>query len=177
MEEGTTSLSSGELAEAQERLGANVSIDASLDRTTASVTAVTVNLGGSLDLLADVIKNPSFDKKSLDRVRIRTLNDIKAEEGQPRALAFRTLPPLIYGKDHPYGTPLTGSGYKETVQSISRNDIINFHKSWIHPDKAEIFVVGDSNIAEIKKELNIRFGQWKAESKAAPFSVLPAPTS
>ncbi len=168
MEEGTTSLTANQLAEAQESLGANVNVGANLDRTTASVTAVNVNLGGSLDLLADVIKNPSFNDKDLERVRAQTLNRIKAEEGQPQALAFRTLPPLVYGEDHPYGTPLTGSGYSETVAKISRDDIVNFHRSWIHPDKAEIFVVGDTSLDEIKKELNVRFGSWKPNAKAAP---------
>ncbi len=168
MEEGTTSLNSNQLAEATERFGANLNVGANLDRTTASVATVNVNLGGSLDLLADVIKNPSFNDKDLERVRAQTLNRIKAEEGQPQALAFRKLPPLIYGEAHPYGTPLTGSGYSETVAKISRDDIVNFHKSWIHPDKAEIFVVGDTSLAEIKKELNIRFGSWKPSAKAAP---------
>lgn len=168
MQEGTTSLTSNELAEAQERLGANINITSSLDRTTASVTAMNVNLGGSLDLLADVIKNPSFNDKDLERVRVQTLNRIKAEEGQPQALAFRTLPPLIYGDAHPYGTPLTGSGYTQTVSAIGRDDIGNFHKSWIHPQKAEIFVVGDTDMASIKQELNARFGNWKPTATAAP---------
>ncbi len=168
MEEGTTSLTANQLAEAQESLGASINVGANLDRTTASVTAVNVNLGGSLDLLADVIKNPSFNDKDLERVRAQTLNRINAEEGRPQALAFRTLPPLVYGEAHPYGTPLTGSGYSETVAKISRDDIVNFHKSWIHPDKAEIFVVGDTSLAEIKKELNVRFGTWKPDAKAAP---------
>jgi len=168
MEEGTTSLTANQLSEAQESLGANVNVGASLDRTTASLTAVNVNLGGSLDLLADIIKNPSFIDKDLERVRVQTLNRIKAEEGQPQALAFRTLPPLVYGEAHPYGTPLTGSGYSQTVSAISREDIVNFHKSWIHPSKAEIFVVGDTSLAEIKKELNIRFGQWKPDASPAP---------
>ncbi len=176
MDEGTTSLNANQLAEAMERFGANLNVGANLDRTTASLTTVNVNLGGSLDLLADIIKNPSFNERDLERVRAQTLNRIKSEEGQPQAIAFRTLPPLIYGKSHPYGTPLTGSGYSETVTKISRDDIVNFHKSWIHPDKAEIFVVGDTSLEKIKQELNVRFGAWAPDTKAAPAKNFDVPS-
>lgn len=179
--EGTKTLSSTQLAEAEEKLGADVNVNSSLDRTVASLRAVKPNLGLSLDLLADVIKNPAFSEKELERVRVQQLTRIKSENNQPQGIAIRRLPPLLYGQNHPYGGPQTGSGYAETVATISRADVANFHQSWVHPAKAEIFVVGDTSLKEIKPMLEERFGKWKPAAAAAPaknFSVaIPAPES
>ena len=179
MSEGTTSLTSTQIAETEEKLGADVSVGSSLDRTVASLRAVKPNLGLSLDLLADVIKNPAFASNELERVRVQQLTRIKSENNQPQGIAVRRLPPLLYGKGHPYGGPQTGSGYAETVSVISREDVVNFHTSWVHPAKAEIFVLGDTSLREIKPMLEVRFGKWTSNAAPAPaknFAVaVPAP--
>ena len=181
MSEGTTSLTSTQIAETEEKLGADVSVGSSLDRTVASLRAVKPNLGLSLDLLADVIKNPAFATNELERVRVQQLTRIKSENNQPQGIAVRRLPPLLYGKGHPYGGPQTGSGYAETVAAIGRDDVVNFHASWVHPAKAEIFVVGDTSLKEIKPMLEVRFGKWTSNAAPAPaknFAVaVPAPES
>jgi zinc protease len=181
MSEGTTSLTSTQIAETEEKLGADVSVGSSLDRTVASLRAVKPNLGLSLDLLADVIKNPAFATNELERVRVQQLTRIKSENNQPQGIAVRRLPPLLYGKGHPYGGPQTGSGYAETVAAIGRDDVVNFHASWVHPAKAEIFVVGDTSLKEIKPMLEVRFGKWTSNAAPAPaknFAVaVPAPVS
>lgn len=166
--EGTKTLSSTRIAEAEEKLGADVNVNSSLDRTVASVRAVKPNLAASLDLLADVIKNPAFDEKELERIRVQQQTRILSEMNQPQGIATRTLPPLLYGKGHPYGGPQTGSGYAETVATISKADISAFHRGWVHPAKAEIFVVGDTSLKEIKPLLEKRFGKWKPTATAAP---------
>jgi predicted Zn-dependent peptidase len=181
MLEGTQTLTSTKLAETEEKLGADVNVGSSLDRTVASLRAVKPNLGLSLDLLADVIKNPAFANNELERVRVQQLTRIKSENNQPQGIAVRRMPPLLYGNAHPYGGPQTGSGYAETVAAITRADIANFHQSWIHPAKAEIFVVGDTTLKEIKPMLEQRFGKWKPKATAAPaknFSAaIPTPES
>lgn len=166
--EGTKTLTSTQIAETEEKLGADVNVNSSLDRTVASLRAVKPNLAPSLDLLADVIKNPAFDEKELERVRVQQQTRIKSENNQPQGIAVRTLPPLLYGKGHPYGGPQTGSGYPETVATITKADVSAFHQSWVHPAKAEIFVVGDTSLKEIKPLLEKRFGNWKPAGAAAP---------
>lgn len=166
--EGTKSLTSTQIAETEEKLGADVNVNSSLDRTVASLRAVKPNLAPSLDLLADVIKNPAFDEKELERVRVQQQTRIKAENNQPQGIAIRTLPPLIYGKGHPYGGPQTGSGYPDTVAKITKADVTAFHQGWVHPAKAEIFVVGDTSLKEIKPLLEKQFGEWKPAGSAAP---------
>src|SRR3546814_18950678 len=71
LKEGTTSRNSIQIAEEQERLGANIDVGASMDRTAVSMYALMPNLDASMDLMADVIKNPAFDPKELERIRDR----------------------------------------------------------------------------------------------------------
>jgi predicted Zn-dependent peptidase len=168
MSEGTTSLNATQLAETEERLGADVNVSSTQDRTVASLRAVKPNLAASIDLLADVVKNPAFAEKDLERVRVQQLTRIAGEKNQPQGLALRALPPLIYGKAHPYGGPQTGAGDEEAVRKLTRDDVVAFHRGWVHPAKAEIFVVGDTSLKEITKLLDKQFGQWKPAAAAAP---------
>jgi predicted Zn-dependent peptidase len=177
--EGTTSLTATQLAETEERLGADINVSSTQDRTIASLRAVKPNLAASIDLLADVVKNPAFAPKDLERVRIQQLTRIAGEKNQPQGIALRALPQMIFGKAHPYGGPQTGTGDEAAVRQLTREDVAAFHNGWIHPAKAEIFVVGDTSLKEITQLLNKQFGKWKPASAAAPaknFDVaLPAP--
>jgi predicted Zn-dependent peptidase len=162
LDEGTTRLNSTQIAEARERLGAQINTAASLDRTTVSLAALRSNLAPSLDLLADIVRDPAFAANEIERLRNQHLAGIASEMAQPQGIALRTLPPLLFGNQHPYGIPFTGSGNPQTVQAITRDDILAAHAAWIRPDNAKIFVVGDTTLAEIQPLLEARFGRWQA---------------
>lgn len=175
LSEGTLTLNATQLAETEERLGADINIGSTQDRTVAMLRAVKPNLAASIDLLADVVKNPAFAEKDLERVRVQQLTRIAGEKNQPQGIAFRALPELIYGKAHPYGGPQTGTGDEAAVRQLTRDDVVAFHQGWIHPAKAEIFVVGDTSLKEVSKLLNKQFGNWKPKAKAAPAKNFTAP--
>jgi zinc protease len=157
--EGTTTRNSTQIAEEQERLGASVGASASLDRTGISLFALMPNLGRSLDLLADIVKNPAFDPGELERLRAQQLNGIAEESADPQGLAQRTLPPLIYGAGHPYGIPFSGTGDPAVVAKLTRDDLVGFHQQWIRPDNATIFAVGATTLKELIPQLEARFGK------------------
>ena len=179
LDEGTARLNSTQLAEAEERLGANLGTASSLDRSSVTLQAVSVNLAPSLDLLADVIRNPAFAPAEVERLRAQQLASIAIEQTQPGGIAQRALPGLIYGAAHPYGRPFSGLGQADAVKAITRDDLLAFHRSWIRPDNARIFVVSDRPLAEITRLLQARLGDWTpppapkgAKNFAAP---IPAP--
>jgi predicted Zn-dependent peptidase len=160
LEEGTTSRNSIEIAEEQERLGAEISPGAALDRTAVTMAALTPNLGPSLDLLADIVRNPAFEPSEVERLRAQQLAQVAQELTQPQGLAGRTLPAVLYGAGHPYGRPPSGSGDPAALRRISRDDLVRFHQSWIRPDNATIFAVGNLPLADLVRELDARFGNW-----------------
>ncbi|MCW2392923.1 M16 family metallopeptidase [Sphingobium sp. B11D3A] len=178
LEAGTTSRSTIQIAEEQERLGASISTGQSMDRTSISLFALKPNLAPSLDLLQDVIRNPAFAPSEIERLRTIQLAGIAAEKTQPSGLANRAISPLLYGPQHPYGV-VSARGEETTVKAITRDDLVHYHGGWIVPSKAEIFVAGDITMAEIKPLLEARFGNWPQNRMASPvkdFSVaVPTP--
>lgn len=104
MDEGTKTLDSIAFAEAQERLGANVSAGFDSDWSYAQLSALSPNLAPSVELLADFVRNPAFNQSDVDRVRAQQLNQINAELSTPASIASRTLTPLLFGNEHPYGS-------------------------------------------------------------------------
>lgn len=180
MDEGTTSRDSIAFAEAKERLGAQIDGSATADETVFSLFALKPNLSASLGLLADYIRNPAFDGQELDRVRAQQLNRLKAELNNPNAIAGRVLMPVLYGADHPYGIPPSGLGTTAAVTAATRDQLAAFHAAWVRPDNARIFVVGDTTLKDVTKQLDAAFGNWKAPAAAKGVkhfeTPVPAPT-
>ncbi len=168
MPEGTTSRTSLQIAEEGERLGAAISTRAGMDRTSFSLSALTPNLGASLDLLADIVRNPAFAPAEVDRIRAQQLNRIASELTQPDGLVGRVMPQIIWGKDHPYAVPGSGSGDVGVVKALTPAALHAFHKAWLRPDNARIFVAGDTSLKQIMPLLETRFGQWKADAGPKP---------
>jgi zinc protease len=176
LREGTTSLNSTQIAEARERLGANIGMGGSADRTILSLSTPSPNLGGSLDLFADVVRNPAFAPDEVERLRATLLTGIASELTDPGSLANRAMPSLLYGSGHPYAKLAAGGGDPAAVSALTRDDLIAFHRAWIRPEKAKIFVASDLPLSEVKAAIEARFGDWRGEGVAGakPFGVAPA---
>jgi zinc protease len=174
LDEGTDKYNSVEIAEAKENLGATISASPSMDRSSVNLSALAPNLPQSLDLMADIVRRPAFAPSEVNRVRGQQLASIAAESKQPVGLALRTLPPIIYGKAHPYGVPFTGSGDPAAVAKLTPADLAAFHDAWLRPDDATIFVVGDTTLAQVMPLLEKSFGDWRVPG-AAPAKDFTAP--
>ena len=103
--------------------------------------------------------NPAFPQSEFDRLKNETLAQIKREKSSPVQMAFRTLPQFLYGEGHPYSTP--GSGYEETVQAMTREDLVKYYNDWLKPNNATLAVVGDLTMDELLPKLEARFGKWQ----------------
>lgn len=175
MNEGTTSLDSTELAIAKERLGASLYATADADATTVGLSAVAPNLPASLDLMADYVRNPAFRPTDLERVRAQQLTRISNELTDPGAIGQRALAPILFGPQHPYGIPPTGTGDPAVVKTLTREELTDFHRVWIRPDTAKLFIVGDTTLAEAVRLLEASFGDWAAPGVPAPEKDFTAP--
>ncbi|KQW86747.1 M16 family metallopeptidase [Brevundimonas sp. Root1279] len=173
--EGTANRNAVQLAEEQERLGAAVNAFATVDRTVVSLTAVSANLAPSLDLLADVIRNPAFAPADIERRRDQQLAAIAQEQTSPNGMGLRALPAILYGDQHPYGRPFSGLGDPDAVSGLDRDDLTTFHARWIRPDNARVFVVSDKPLAELKPMLDARFGAWVPPASARAVKAFDAP--
>ncbi len=163
LDEGTVQYDALELSAELERLGANISAGSSLDASTVSLSALSTLLDPSLALYAEVLRHPTFPDNELERLRQQRLAGIQQEKAEPMSMALRVLPPLLYGKEHPYGLPLTGSGDTESVKAITRADLQRFHHLWLRPDKATLIVVGDTTAEQVLPLLEEHFGDWRPD--------------
>jgi zinc protease len=150
-----------------ESIGATLKGSSNLDLSFVSLSALTAKLDASLDLFADVVLNPSFPENEVKREQKLVLAGIEREQNAPTTLALRLLPELLYGNGHPYANPLTGSGTKESVAKLTREDLIKFHDSWLRPGNSTLVVVGDTTLAEVTPKLEKLFAGWKGGNPPA----------
>ena len=161
LDEGTRTRTALEISDELARLGAYFGAGSAIDTSGVSISALKENLDESLELYADVVLNPAFPQKELDRLRKARLAQIKQEKTQPIGIALRVLPALMYGRDHAYSLPLTGSGTEESVARITRDSLVNYHQTWFKPNNATMIVVGDTTMEEIKPKLEKLFRRWQ----------------
>jgi predicted Zn-dependent peptidase len=173
LDEGTATLTSQEFAEAEERIGANVSANNSADRSYVQLNALSPNLAPSLDLLADVVLHPAFAPAEIERVKAQTLTGIAQMQKDPTRVAYRVLPGVLYGPSHPYGGP--SGGDPKAVARFTRDDLAGFKQRWLRPDNVKIFIVSSLPLTEVKPLLDAHFGAWTAPSVAKGVKAFSAP--
>ena len=159
--DGTRTRNALEISDELESLGATLRGSSNLDLSFVSLSALTSKLDPSLALFADVVLDPSYPETEVNREQKLVLAGIEREQNTPATLALRVLPALLYGAGHPYGNPLTGSGTKESVAKLTREDLVKFHETWLHPDNSTLIVVGDTTLKEVTPKLEKLFAGWK----------------
>jgi len=159
---GTKTMNALQISDRQELLGAQISAGSNLDMSTVHLSSLKSKLDDSLALYADVVLNPSFRQSDFDRQQKQTLAGIKREENSPVAAALRVMPGLLYGSDHAYGNPLTGSGTSASVAKMTPDDLVKFHDAWFKPNNATLIVVGDTTLSEVAPKLEKLFSGWKS---------------
>jgi len=178
MTEGAGKLGSLAFADAADALGASLDASAGLDSMSVDLSALKENLAPSLALYRDLLREPRFEQGEIDRVKASWIAGIQQEKVNPGAVAMRVLPPLLYGKGHPYAIPFTGSGDEAAINGLTREDLVDFHRDWLRPQNGTLIVVGDTTLAEIVPLLDKQLGDWKAagdapQVKAATDVALP----
>ena len=158
---GTAARSALQISDQLALLGAELHASSNLDMSLVELSALKDKLDPSLDLFADVILNPTFPESDFKRQQKQVLAAIEREQNTPVQMALRVLPRLLYGAGHAYGNPLTGSGTKESIAKMTREDLVKFHDTWYHPSNATLVVVGDTTLTEIKPKLEKLFASWK----------------
>ncbi len=160
LDEGTDKRSALEISEQLAALGANLHAGSNLDNSNVSLSALKANLDKSLEIYSDVILHPSFPQADFDRLKKQTLSRIRREKVTPIQMALRVFPQFLYGKNHAYGNPFTGSGTMASVKAMTRNDLIKFHDTWFKPNNATLVIVGAIRMDEIKPKLEDLFEDW-----------------
>ncbi len=161
MDEGTKDLNSLEISEKSELLGVSLNTFSNQDQSNVFMTTLKQSFDASMDLFSDVVLNPVFPEAEFERLKNEQINNIKNEKAQPISMALRVMNKYMYGEGHPYSNPYTGTGYEETVEKLTRDDVVKFYETWMKPNNATLIVTGDIEMSDLKAKLEKSFGKWK----------------
>ncbi|MFW6093651.1 MAG: M16 family metallopeptidase [Pseudomonadota bacterium] len=161
LDEGTEQRTALEISEEAAQLGAEIGAGSNLDSSFVTLSALEENLDESLALYADVILEPAFPEPELARLKKQTLAAIANEKVEPFPMGLRVLPQLLYGDDHAYSVPFSGTGTEASVNAMTPADLQGFHDTWFKADNATLVVVGDTSLAEIRPRLERHFSDWQ----------------
>lgn len=162
--EGTKKRTSLQISEQLALIGAIINCGSDLDSSFVYLNTLKEHLDEALDIYSDVILNPVFPEKDFKRLQQQRLAGIKREKSEPSSMGLRVLPKLLYGANHAYSVPFTGSGTEESVSKMTTADMKRFHSTWFKPNNATLVVVGDITMDEIKPKLERLFKNWKPGS-------------
>jgi zinc protease len=171
---GTEKRSATQIAEAIEALGGSLYSSARWDSTRVGVDVMSSKIGPAVDILADVVRRPTFKEEEIERLRQQTLDDLTVELGQPGSIARYVAARVIFG-DAPYGQPLAGT--PETIVAISRDAFLKYHRRWYRPDNAILVLGGDIRAKSAFALAQQYFGDWKKPAEPLPNLPVPKPVT
>lgn len=160
---GTDTLSSLEIAEQVESVGASLSADTATDYLQMSMKTIGSDFADIFNLTAQLLRSPTFPAQEVELERQITLQDIRSQQEHPSAVAFEQLRRAMYGR-HPYG--LSSLGTFESVSSIKRHDLQDYHQNYFRPDNIVISIAGNITLETALDVVKNALGDWKTPQNA-----------
>ncbi len=173
LDEGTSTRTAPQIADEVARLGASLNTASSMDATTVSGRSLAKNFPATLNLIADVVLQPSFPADEIERQRASRLNQLVQQRDNPGQVAAQVTAAALFGNRHPYG--FTEIGTESSVKSLGRDDMVAFWKQNFVPNNAALVVAGDISMAELQALAEKAFGGWQRGTPTTP--ALGSPTT
>ena len=172
LDQGTTSRDAEQIATAIDSIGGLVGTGAGSDLSFINAVVMKDSIAFGLDMVSDLARNPKFAPEEIERQRQQILSGLKVGYEDPDYIAGMVFDRLVYGF-HPYGRP--DSGTPQTIASITRDDLVAFHKAWFGANNAILAIVGDISHEEAFAGAERAFGKWARSEATAAKPVEPPP--
>jgi len=173
MDEGTDTRTGFELAEAVDRLGADLRSFGGSDANGLQMNLLSTQFDDGLDLLAEVLLHPSFPQDALDRVKNERVTRVLQGRDDPRILANDAFARALYGEEHPYGQPLLGT--EASLAAIDREDVLGYYQARYQPGGSILVVTGDVDAEALEPQLEELLSGWEAMANVTPAFEIPDP--
>jgi zinc protease len=169
---GTTTRTAVQIDESVDFIGASLSSTAGRDFSEVHLTVLKKDLPQGLELLADTLLHPAFEKGEIARKAQELRAALRKRQEDPGEVAEEAFNELVFGH-HPYGRPLEGSD--ASLAATGRDEIIAFYRDHYTPERAFITVVGDVDRSEITSQIRMLLGPWPKGKRPVTRATGPRP--
>ncbi len=153
MRTGTTNRTKSQIDEEIDFIAASLSTSS----TGIFASSLTKHQDKLLELMTDVLYNPSFPDDELEKLKKQTISGLAAAKDDPNSIAANVQNTLVFGKTHPYGELMT----EENVEKINVDDCRSYYSTYFKPNISYLAIVGDINVKEAKKIAQKYFEKWE----------------
>lgn len=165
---GSTSRKGEDIDRLLENMGASVETSIDNDSGNASLFTLKENLPQVLEVLADLLRNPAFPQDKLELAQVQERSAIARRNDDVGEIAGREFAKLLYGASSPYARQTEYA----TIQNVTRDDLVAFHRRYFQPNHTILGLWGDFNAAEVKGLVEQKFGSWPPAA-SGPALALP----
>ncbi len=162
---GTQTRDATKIAQEIESLGGSLDSGARWDSSYANVSVMSSKISQAMEILADVVRRPTFKSEEVERLRQQYLDSITLAMGEPGSIARFVAARVVFG-DSPYGHPISGTA--ESLTRITGADITKMHSRYYRPDNAILVIGGDIGAKDGIALATKHFGDWQKPSTPLP---------
>ena len=170
VDKGTRTRTAVEIEDALADLGTAIQARNDREGSHLAFKALKRNFEAALELLAEVVLAPDYPEDAVAMERQAFLAALAQVATNPRSVAARLAPRLIFGKGHPYGRPTEGT--PASMAALTREDLLAFHYQFLRPDNSALVFAGGITLEEATVLAERCFGEWSGQ--AAPVPAIPA---
>ncbi len=153
---GSVRMSPEEVDEELEQVSATVSIGMAKESGSAVLDVLKKDLKRGLQIFADLLREPAFEESRVDLAKLQALEGIRRRQDSPGSIVGREFAKLLYGGTHPSARETT----VRSIESMTREDLVAFHRHTVHPNGIILGVTGDFEKASMLALLREVFGDW-----------------
>lgn len=164
--EGTANKTPAELEEAIDLLGANINMFTTNESIVLRGNTLKRNFNETMALVQEILLQPRWDEKELERIKTSTINNIKRNQANPERIAREVFYKVLYGEGHPFAHPTSGT--EESVESISMQDLKEYYGSFFSPSISRFHIVGDVSREDALAVLEGFESTWEAKEVTIP---------
>src|SRR6266496_2530191 len=174
LDQGTKSKTAEQMNDEIDFIGGAMGAGAATDLTFCNMVVMKDSFEKGMRMLSELAREPAFASAEIERQRQQMLSGLQVSLEDPEYIANSVFDRLVYGF-HPYGMPNTGT--PETLASLTRDDLVAFHKRYFAPNNAILAIVGDVTAEEAFATAKKVFGDWeKKDLPSEKFIAPPDPT-
>ena len=176
LDEGTKKRTIFEIEEEVNALGASTLTGVYTDGISVSLDVLKESFVPALDVVADMMMNSTIPERELANKKIKFTNVYRNNCYDPEETAIKVFNREFYGKSSPFGQPRLAIGIEESIEAITREEVVEFYERNFTPDNTTILIAGDMTLEEAKDIFTDAFGKWQPsglDHPAIPAEPLP----